>query len=137
MTESAYPLRTKTSAPAASIEQGIGRGVCQLAHDLAAAAIIVTTYSGSTARVVSMYRPRTPIVAVTPAEVTFRRLALVWGVTPRMIDAVGTTDEVMDASVQSAMAAGFVKAGDRVVLTAGVPIFVAGTTNLIRVRVVE
>jgi pyruvate kinase len=82
-----------------------------------------------------MYRPRTPIVAVTPAEVTFRRLALVWGVIPQMIDAVGTTDEVMDVSVRSAMVAGFVKAGDRVVLTAGVPIFVAGTTNLIRVRV--
>ena len=136
-TESAYPLRTKTSAPAASIEQGIGRAVCQLAHDLDAAAIIITTYSGSTARVVSMYRPGTPIVAVTPDEVTFRRLALVWGVTAQMIDAVGTSDEVMDASVRSAMVAGFAEVGDRVVLTAGVPIFVPGTTNLIRVRTVE
>ena len=120
-----------------SIKRSIGRAVCQLARDLNAAAIITTTYSGSTATVVSMYRPETPIIAITPDEATFRRLALVWGVTPLRIPVVGTTDEAMDASVRSAMDAGFVKAGDRVVLTTGVPIFVAGTTNLITVRVVE
>jgi pyruvate kinase len=84
-----------------------------------------------------MYRPETPIIAITPDEATFSRLALIWGVTPLRIPVVGTTDEAMDASVRSAMDAGFLKAGDRVVLTTGVPIFVAGTTNLITVRVVE
>ena len=139
-TESAgWRVRTEADADATglSIKRSIGRAVCQLARDLDAAAIITTTYSGSTATVVSMYRPETPIIAITPDEATFRRLALIWGVTPLRIHAVGTTDEAMDASVRSAMDAGFVKAGDRVVLTTGVPIFVAGTTNLITVRVVE
>ena len=137
MTESAYPVPTKTDASTLTIERGIGHTVCQLAHDLDAATIITTTNSGSTARVVSMYRPCTPIVAVTPKETTFRRLALVWGVAPLMIHAVEDTDEMIEASIRCAMDAGFVDTGDRVVLTAGVPIFVSGTTNLIRVYVVE
>ncbi len=139
-TESAgWRVRMEADADATglSIKRSIGRAVCQLACDLNAAAIITTTYSGSTATVVSMYRPKTPIIAITPDEATFRRLALVWGVTTLRIPTVETTDEAMDASVRSAMDAGFVKAGDRVVLTTGVPIFVAGTTNLITVRVVE
>ncbi len=137
MTESVYPVHTKTDASTLTIERGIGHAVCQLAHDLNAAAIITTTYSGSTARVVSMYRPDNPIVAVTPDETTFRRLALVWGIIPLMIHAAANTDEMIEASIRCAMDAGFVDTGDRVVLTAGVPIFVSGTTNLIRVQVVE
>jgi len=130
-------MHTYADASSLSIEQGIGHAVCQLAHDLGAAAIITTTYSGSTAGVVSMYRPETPIIAITPDETTFRRLALVWGVAPLLIPPVTeNTDEMVEASIQSAMDAGFVETGDRVVLTTGVPIFVPGTTNLIRVHVV-
>jgi pyruvate kinase len=142
MTESSSQgryLRTYADASAASlsIEQGIGHAVCQLAHDLGAAAIITTTYSGSTAGVVSMYRPETPIIAITPDKTTFCRLALVWGVAPLLIPPVTeNTDEMVAASIQSAMDAGFVETGDRVVLTAGVPIFSAGTTNLIKAHVV-
>ncbi|PXF57559.1 MAG: pyruvate kinase [Candidatus Methanogaster sp.] len=134
-----WRVRTEADADATelSIERSIGHAVCQLACNLNAAAIITTTYSGSTATVVSMYRPKTPIIAITPDKVTFHRLALIWGVTPLIIPVVETIDEAMDASVQSAMDAGFVKPGDRVVLTTGVPIFVSGTTNLITVRVVE
>jgi len=139
-TESAgWRVRTKedTDAVGLSIEHGIGHAVCQLACDLNATAIITTTHSGSTAAVVSMYRPVTPIIAVTTDEATFRRLGLIWGVNPCMTDLVESTDEAMDASVRAAMDTGFVKVGDRVVMTTGVPIFVSGTTNLIRVKVVE
>lgn len=135
-TESAgYPAHVD-DIPALSIERGIGHAVCQLAHDLGAAAIITTTYSGSTARIVSMYRPRNPIIAVTPDETTFRRLALIWGVDPHRIPVTENTDEMVEASIRCAMDAGFVNIGDRVVLTAGVPMFAPGTTNLIRVHVV-
>jgi pyruvate kinase len=140
MTESSSQgryMHTYADASSLSIEQGIGHAVCQLAHDLGAAAIITTTYSGSTAGVVSMYRPETPIIAITPDKTTFCRLALVWGVVPLMIPLVTeNTDEMVAASIQSAMDAGFVETGDRVVLTAGVPIFSAGTTNLIEAHVV-
>jgi len=139
-TESAgWHVRTaeETGATDLSIERGIGHAVCQLAHDLNATAIITTTFSGSTAAVVSMYRPKTPIIAVTTNETTYRRLALIWGVNSRIAEIAETTDGAMDASVRSAMDTGFVNVGDRVVLTTGVPIFVAGTTNLITVRVVE
>ncbi|MBE9484235.1 MAG: hypothetical protein IMY74_05285 [Bacteroidetes bacterium] len=111
--------------------------MCQLAQDLDAKAIITTTYSGSTARIVSMYRPKTPIVAVTPDDGTFRRLSLIWGVVPQMLPRVTeNTDEMVVASIRSAVYSGFVNVGDRVVLTAGVPIFSAGTTNLIKTHVV-
>ncbi len=140
ITEPTLPVRDvrkRAETATLPVAQGIGHAVCQLAQDLGAAAIITTTYSGSTARIVSMYRPETPIVAVTPDEVTFRRLALIWGVVPQMLPLVTeNTDEMVAASIRSAVYAGFVNIGDRVVLTAGVPIFSAGTTNLIKTHVV-
>ena len=136
-TSPGYGVRKRAKTASLSVAQGIGHAVCQLAQDLDAAAIITTTYSGSTARIVSMYRPKTPIVAVTPDEGTFRRLSLIWGVVPQMLPMVTeNTDEMVTASIRSAVYAGFVNVGDRVVLTAGVPIFSAGTTNLIRTHVV-
>ena len=106
-------------------------------RDIYAAAIITTTYSGSTARIVLMCHPETPIVAVTPDKGTFRRLALILGVVPQMLPLVTkNTNEMVVASIRSAVYAGFVNMRDRVVLTAGVPIFSAGTTNLIKTHVV-
>ena len=93
------------------------------------------TQSGSTARRVAQYRPRAPIIAPTPHAETYRRLALVWGVTPLLNRSQPTTDELIDGALGAALAAGRAQHGDTVVITAGVPVGRPGTTNLIKVEI--
>lgn len=99
-------------------------------------AIITPTESGHTARMISKYRPKAPIVAVTSNEKVYLNLALVWGVTPRIGQKVETTDEMLELAVQESLNTDIVKHGDLVVITAGVPVGEAGTTNLMKVHVV-
>lgn len=115
----------------------IGFATCQLSLMLGANAIITSTESGQTARQVSRYRPKAPIVAVSPRLEIVRRLMLTWGVKPILIDAPGNTDQMLDLAVSAAKKAGFVKTGDQVIITAGVLVNVPGTTNLIKVHKVE
>lgn len=114
----------------------IAVSACQIAKSLSAAAIITVTSSGYTARMVSRYRPSTPIIAATPEVKTFRRLPLIWGVYPCLIPYYDSTDEMLSKSIDTAKEAGFVKDGDVVVLTGGVPIRVPGTTNILKVHMV-
>jgi pyruvate kinase len=107
-----------------------------VAEDLGARAIITATSTGHTAVMVAIHRPRTRIVAVTPNVATERRLALVWGVRPLLAPRGRNTDELMVNAISRAQAAGLVKAGDRVVVTAGVPAGIPGQTNLIKVETV-
>jgi len=116
--------------------EAISHATVQIAHGLGAAAIITATESGYTPRMVSRYRPRAPIVAVTPHRKTLHRMLLLWGVCPLLGAATKDTDEMMENAVETALASGLVKEGDLVVITAGVPVGTAGTTNLIRVHVV-
>jgi pyruvate kinase len=86
---------------------------------------------------VSKYRPRSSILAVTPLEKTYRRLALIWGVTPIITNNVTSTDEMIDRIITDALLSGFVHHGQKVVITAGIPVGVSGITNLIKVEVLN
>lgn len=119
------------------IADAVGRAAQQAARDLQAAAVVTPTASGYTARVMSHYRPRSPIVAVTPDPRVQRRLMLYWGVTPLQAPRTDDTDEMIDRAVTAAQEAGFAQAGDILVITAGAARSEPGTTNLMRVYVVE
>lgn len=119
-----------------SIPDAVSHASCTIAHDLGASAIITSTQSGSTARMVAKYRPNCPIIATTPSLKTLRELVLTWGVYPLMIEDIRSTDRLLEASIAKALEAGYIKEGDVVVLTAGVPVGIPGTTNLIKVHVV-
>jgi pyruvate kinase len=120
-----------------SIPEAVGQAACRLAESLNAASIITFTQSGSTARLVAKYRPQQPILAPTPLEKTYRSLALVWGVVPVLGESIKDTDEIVDRAFQAALKSGLVKKGQRVVITAGAPVGVSGTTNLIRAEVLK
>jgi pyruvate kinase len=117
-----------------STAEAVSLAACRLAQDLEAAAIVAFTQSGSTARLLSKHRPRAPILAATPLEETYRRLALVWGVVPLRTGSWRTRAEMTRAAVEAAKGTGRVRAGDRVVVIAGAPVGVPGTTNLIEVQ---
>ncbi len=118
-----------------SITEAIGESACQIAEQIGADAILPSTTSGSTAKLVAKFRPRLPIVAVTYSERVRNKLALVWGVHPLCIERdTDDTEEVLQRSIEAAARALGLKKGATVVVTAGVPFGVPGTTNLIRVE---
>ena len=139
--ESGLPLEMRTrrsEEPGIKpLPEAVGRAACHLAEDIEAAAIITCTQSGSTARLVAKYRPRQPILAPTPVEKTYRQLALVWGVKPILIEDVKNTDDMMDKACAAALKSQVAQRGQKVVITAGIPIGVPGSTNLIKARVLE
>ncbi|MGG1677678.1 pyruvate kinase [Neobacillus sp. NRS-1170] len=119
-----------------NLTDAIGQSVAHTALNLEVNAIITPTESGHTARMISKYRPKAPIVAVAADDSVSRRLSLVWGVYPRVGIMCATTDEMLDIAVQESLNSGIVKSGDLVVITAGVPVGEAGTTNLMKIHVV-
>jgi pyruvate kinase len=124
----------QANAQQTSVTEAISQAVANSALDLDAKAIITPTETGYTARMVSKYRPKAPIIAVTPDESVMRRLNLVFGVFPvKGIDA-GNTDELFEMSVNAAQKSGLVHHGDLVVITAGVPVGRSGATNLIKIH---
>ncbi len=116
-----------------TVTEAISQSVAISALDLNAKAIISSTESGLTARVVSKYRPQAPIIAVTTKERTLRQLALTWGVTPIQGKTASSTDEMFEYSLKGGLESGLVKPGDLVVITAGVPLGQSGSTNLVKV----
>ncbi|MHB1043960.1 MAG: pyruvate kinase [Eubacteriales bacterium] len=128
--------KKRVAGPQRTVTDAISFATCATAEDLGAAAIITSTESGYTAKMVSKYRPRAPIIAVTPNARVMRRLALVWGVQPLLVKYTTGTDEMIASALEVSLAAGFIKGGDLVVITAGVPVGVHGTTNLLRVHTV-
>ncbi len=126
--------RSKQVGP--SITDAIGQSVVHTALNLNASAIVAPTESGYTAKIVSKYRPQSPIVAVAANDSVARRLSLVWGVTPVVGERVNTIDDMLDHAVNDAVKTGVVAHGDLVVITAGVPIGESGATNLMKVQVV-
>ncbi|HLX31378.1 MAG TPA: pyruvate kinase [Gaiellaceae bacterium] len=119
-----------------TIGQAMSNAACDLAEALHAKAILVPTFTGSTASAVARLRPRRPIVALTHVDWAMRQLALEWGVTPLLIGETGDVDELWRLALEAARNAGIVEAGDRVVITAGTAVNIPGTTNLIKVDVV-
>jgi pyruvate kinase len=114
----------------------ISHATVQIAYELNAAAIITATEHGYTARMVSKYRPQATIIAVTPNERTIRRMMLFWGVQPVLGAATNNSDDMVQNATAKSVEQGLVKEGDLVVITAGVPAGMSGTTNMIRVHVV-
>lgn len=119
-----------------STTNAISRATCTTAEDLKASAIVTATSSGYTSKSVSKFRPKAPIIAATTSERVMRKLALVWGVYPVLSIKSSNTDEVIDMSIHSAMLKGYIKEGDLIVITAGIPVGVSGTTNLLKVHTI-
>lgn len=119
-----------------STTNAISQATCKIAEKLGATAIVTATVSGATARAVSKFRPRLPIIAVTTTERVRRQLALSWGVLPMMTRMSDDTDEVIERAVFASMASGEVKEGDLIVITAGIPVGLPGVTNTIKVHTI-
>jgi pyruvate kinase len=119
-------------------QEALGRAACMLAEHIGASAIVAVTQSGATARIVSRYRPRTPIVAVTTTPATLRQLSLVWGVRGLLVgERYPDSDRTLRAVEESLMEAGVLRSGDAYVLIAGQPLFAGGGTNFIKVETLE
>jgi pyruvate kinase len=114
----------------------ISSAACEMAQDLKASAILTNTEYGGTARLISRFRPPTPIVAVTPREDTWRRLCLSWGVVPLLTPPIRDTDHMLQVVKEEALKSGMLNHGDRVIITAGTPIGAKGSTNLIKADVI-
>ncbi len=119
------------------ITNAIAHATCATAMDLNAAAIITVTLSGFTAGAISRFKPKCPIIGCAISARVSRQLNLLWGVSPLSIREEEDTEELFADAVEEAKKAGYVKKGDVVVITAGVPLKVAGATNMIRVVEVE
>ncbi len=139
-TEQALPyqelLARRVEVHYRTVTEAISHATCTIAADLGAAAIVTATQSGHTARMVSKYRPRAPLIAVKKKKKVARRLRLVWGVSPIQSPFLANTDETIHRAVQVALEAGAIGRGDLVVITAGAPAGVPGTTNLVQVQTV-
>lgn len=119
------------------ITTAISYATCRVAMDLKAAAIISVTLSGFTASMISRYKPGCPIIGCTSDEKVCRQLNLLWGVKPLMMKQAETTDDLFEEAVFRCKQEGLVKTGDTVVITAGVPLGIAGKTDMIHVVEVE
>lgn len=112
----------------------IGEATFHISEALKPAAIVTTTLSGYTARRVAKERPQTPILCMTPNKITYRRMALVWGILPILVTEFTTVDEMIGVTIRGAHDAGLLERGDIVIIIAGVPFGVAGQTNLLKVH---
>ena len=119
-----------------SVTNAISHATCTTALDLQASAIITVTQSGHTARMISRFRPACPIIATTTDPRVHRQLMLSWGVIPFLVGEAFSTDEMFDMGVEKALESGLVNNGELVVITAGVPIGISGTTNILKVHIV-
>ena len=117
-----------------SITAAMAHAACTTAVDIGADAILTVSQRGVTAQMVSRFRPQTTVVALLLDEQVRRQMSLYWGVEAVMMPYASNSDELVDFAVEAAEKAGIVKNGDLVVVTAGVPVGVAGTTNMIRVK---
>ena len=115
------------------ITTAIAYATCTAAMDLNAAAIITVTMSGFTAEAIARFKPKCPIIGCTVREEVYRQMNLLWGVMPLRLKQEDETEELFGSAVAEAQKAGYVKEGDIVVITAGVPLGIAGTTNMLHV----
>ena len=140
-TEAALPYSKIVLEKGADLEpetdDAIAYSACHTAHQLGAAAIVAFTTSGSTARRVSKYRPGIPILAATPSPKQKRRLLLSFGVYPYEVQEPSTVHEVFAQGVSLSLATGIARKGDLIVITAGLPLAVPGTTNLLKVERIQ
>lgn len=129
-----FRQRDMTELP--NITNAISHATVTTALDLNAAAIVTVTKTGQTARMISKYRPKSPIIGCSTSETVVRQMNLSWGVTPLLCEEKYTNDELFDHAVDTAQKAGLIKNSDLVVITAGIPLGIAGTTNILKVHIV-
>jgi pyruvate kinase len=132
-----YAPPSSHATESVSIPEGIARAACAVAKEVGAKLLVAFTESGSSARFVSKARPLVPIVAFSPNEGTRRKLSLYWGVVPRYIEQLRDPDQMVERANDFVIANGFGSPGDKIVAVFGAPTGVSGTTNSIRVRVLE
>jgi pyruvate kinase len=130
-------LASKSNSSNHSITDSISYATCKSCLDLKASAIISATSSGYTAAAVSKFRPVAPIIAATHGQQVMRKLALYWGVYPIRIERLYSTDDILEKSVNKALELGYLENGDLTIITAGVPVGVFGSTNLLKVHIVS
>jgi pyruvate kinase len=118
------------------VTSAVSHATATTALELDASAIITATSSGFTAKRVSKLRPKAPVIACTISEASCRRMNMVWGVFPLVIGEASSTDRIFEMSVEKAKEHNFIKDGDLVVITAGVPVGVSGATNIMKVQLV-
>ena len=129
--------RTMDSNPGKiSVSDATAHAACLTARDVNAAAIVTVSESGTTARLLSKYRPQQPIIACVMREQVQRQLSLSWGITPLMMSLAHSTDELIEMSTALAKENGYLHDGELAVVTAGVPVGVSGTTNMIKIHMV-
>ncbi|WP_057768644.1 pyruvate kinase [Lactobacillus selangorensis] len=116
--------------------EAVARSVAHTARNLNVSTIVAATNSGFTARMISKYRPKANILALTFDDVTRRGLTVNWGVFPTVVDRPENTDALFDLATQTAQDLGFAKEGDLIIITAGVPVGESGTTNLMKIQLI-
>ena len=119
-----------------SVSDATAHAACLTAKDVNAAAIVTVSESGNTARLLSKYRPSQPIIACVMDEQVQRQLSVSWGITPLMMDLATSTDELIEKSTALAKEHGYLHDGELAVVTAGVPVGVSGTTNMIKIHMI-
>ena len=129
-------LENRTKSISITITDAISQSVTHTAAILGVSAIITPTQSGHSARMIAKYRPEAPIIAVTFSESVFRQLPLVWGVHPVLSNEISSTDELLETAVNKGLETNLFTRGSKVIITAGVPVGVSGTTNLMKVHVI-
>lgn len=118
------------------VTSAISHATCTTAHDLGAVAILTVSKTGQTARMISKFRPACPIISGTTEQKVLRQMNLSWGVIPILVDEKDNTDELFEHVVSVAQKEGYVHNGDLAVITAGIPLGVSGTTNMLKVHLV-
>ncbi|TRW24034.1 pyruvate kinase [Criibacterium bergeronii] len=128
-------LKQKKSVKQVSVTNAISHATSTTAIDLNAKAIIASTSGGYTARMISSYRPASPIIATTNDKKTYYQTVLFWGVYPLLTPEMKTAEDIINVSVEEAMNKNLIEVGDLVVITAGVPVGKSGSTNLLRIHI--
>ena len=120
----------------ADLSTAIGHGACKIANDIGARALVAITQSGYTAKMMARFHPSQLIIAATPSEKAYRKLALIRNVYPVITKSAGDWDQLLEDAVKAAQDVGFLSANDRIVISAGLPLNQTGNTNMIKVETV-
>ena len=133
--EKKYPYeKIRPAAAVGGVPQSVSRAACTLADELCCKAVVAPTRSGFTAQQISRFRPRCPVLAFTPDKNVIKRLNIFWGIFPYEFPEVSDTDSMINNAAEMSLGTGLVKKGDKIVITAGHPLWVSGTTNMVQVR---
>jgi pyruvate kinase len=135
--QASLPARNIAAHPGPYFAEAVAHATVDTAENLDAAAILAPTVSGETARTIARFRPQCQIVAVTPSPITQRQLALIWGVYPILASRSESTDQVISDAVEAAQQHGYVDEGDIIIITGGSVGYGVGTTNLMKVHLIE